>query len=92
MMLAGAMTLTLAGPALASTSLLGPGYANWFYACSGGRTMNLAIHHADGTMTQFSLGPGETIRSLVQRGDLEAWRCGGAVDPAARFQYIVTVP
>ncbi len=79
MMVAGVMMLAFAGPALASTSLLGSGNANWYYACSGGRTMNLAIRHADGTMTRFALGPGESVRRAVQRGDLEAWRCGGAV-------------
>jgi hypothetical protein len=92
MMLAGVMTLALAAPALAGTSLLGSGDANWYYACSAGRTMNLAIRHADGTMTRFALGPGESVRRPVQRGDLEAWRCGGAVDPRARFLYIVTMP
>ena len=89
-MFAGAMAL--AAPALAGTSLLGPGETNWFYACGGGRMMNLAIRHTDGTMTRFALGPGERVRRPVRRGDVEAWRCGGAVDPAARFLYIVTLP
>lgn len=91
-MLAGAMTLALAGPALASTSLLGPGYANWFYACSAGRAMNIAIRHANGTMTRFSLGPGAQTRTWVLRGDVEAWRCGAPVSRAAGFLSIVTVP
>ena len=90
--LAGAIALALAWPSLASTSLLGPGYANWFYACSGGRMMNLAIRHSDGTVTRFSLSAGEHARGPVQRGDLVAWRCGAPVDLAARFIYIVTEP
>jgi hypothetical protein len=92
MMLAGAMLLAPAGPALASTSLLGPGYANWFYACGEGRPMNLAIRHTDGTRTLFTLGPGARTRTWVRRGDVEAWRCGGPVARNALSLYIVTVP
>jgi hypothetical protein len=91
LMLAGALTLAAAGPALAGTSLLGAGYTNWFYACSDGRTMNLAIRHTDGTMTRFSLGPHDSMSGPVQRGDVVAWRCGGPVDPNAAFIYIVTL-
>jgi hypothetical protein len=92
MMFASAMIVALAGPVHASTSLLGPGYANWFYACGEGRPMNLAIRHTDGTMTRFTLGPGGRTRTAVRRGDVEAWRCGGPVARDARFLYIVTDP
>jgi len=92
MMLAGAITLALAEPVIAGTSLLGPGFTNWFNSCGGGRTMNIAIRHVDGTMTRFSLGPGEHERGPVQRGDRVAWRCDRPVERAAAFYYIVTVP
>jgi len=92
MMAAGAMIVALAGPVHASTSLLGPGYANWFYACGEGRPMNLAIRHTDGTVTRFTLGPHGRTRTWVLRGDVEAWRCGGPVARDARFLSIVTVP
>jgi hypothetical protein len=91
LLLAGAMSVALAGPVSAGTSLLGPGYTNWFYACSDGRAMNLAIRHSDGTLTRFSLGPGDSTRSTVERGDLVAWRCGAPVDRAGPFIFIVTL-
>lgn len=90
--LTGLTALAVTGPAFASTSLLGPGNANWFYACGGGQMMNFAIRHTDGSLTRFSLGPGESVRTAVQQGDVEAWRCGAPVDPAANFLFIVTVP
>jgi hypothetical protein len=86
------IALALAGPARAGTSLIQSGHTNWFYACSAGRTMNLAIRHADRTMTFFSLRPGERARGPVRRGDVVAWRCGAPVDTAARFIWIVTAP
>jgi hypothetical protein len=91
LLLAGVVSLAAVDSAFAGTSLLGDGYTNWFYACSAGRMMNLAIRHTDGTMTRFSLGPGDEVRGPVQRGDVVAWRCGGPVDPNARFIYIVTL-
>ena len=82
----------LSSPALAGSSLLGAGYANWFYECSGGRAMNLVIRHPDQTETRFSLQYGERTRTAVQQGDVVAFRCGAAVGPAQRFIYIVTAP
>ena len=91
-MLWGALALAIAAPALASTSLLRSGYVNWFYFCSAGQPMNIAIRHADGTMTRFSLGPGQRMRNWVQRGDVGTWRCGAPVSPDAGFVSIVTMP
>ena len=90
--LAGALILAPAGPALASTSLLGAGYSNWLDACSAGQPMTVAIRHADGTMTFFSLDAGQHERRWVRRGDVASWRCGGPVGPAAAFRTIMTVP
>jgi hypothetical protein len=91
--LAGGIALSLlAAPALAGSSLVAPGYANWFYFCGEGRPMNLAIRHDDGTYTLFSLSPGERTRSAVRRGDVVAWRCGAPVMSTAPFISITTVP
>jgi hypothetical protein len=90
--LAGAALSVVAVPALAGSSLLGDGSANWFYACADGMAMNLVIAHEDGTFTLFSLHPGERDRTAVRQGDRVAWRCGGPVTPGAAFIAIVTVP
>ncbi len=90
--LTGAAIVAAAIPAYAGSSLLGAGSANWFYACANSEPMNTVIGHRDGTTTQFSLLPGQTLRTQVRQGDGVAWRCGAAVTPADRFIYIVTVP
>jgi len=88
----GSAVVALAGAAGGQTSLLGAGETNWFYACGGGQTMNIAVRHVDRTTTQFSLQEGQSLRGLVRLGDMVAWRCGGPVPAAARYIYVVTVP
>jgi hypothetical protein len=90
--LGSALGALAAGPAQAGTSLLGAGETNWFYACGNDQAMNIVVRHVDRTTTAFSLLPGEHLRGFVRQGDVEAWRCGGPVDAAALYLYVVTVP
>jgi hypothetical protein len=91
-MLFGSAIALAAGTATASTSLLGAGETNWFYACGEGQPMNVVVRHLDRTVTEFTILPGQHLRSFVQRGDVEAWRCGGPVAATARYLNVVTVP
>jgi hypothetical protein len=91
-LLVAMLACTLAGPALAGSSLLSGGTANWFYACANGEQMSILVRHRDQTTTQFSLLPGQTLRTPVRQGDVAASRCDGRFVPAATFAYIVTMP
>ena len=86
------LACTLAVPALAGSSLLSGGTANWFYACANGEAMNILVRHRDRTTTQFSLLPGQTLQTPVRQGDVAASRCDGRFVSANTFAYIVTMP
>ena len=70
----------------------GAGETNWFYACAQGQPMNVVVRHLDRTVTAFTILPGQHLRTAVQRGDVEAWRCGGPVADTARYLNVVTLP
>jgi hypothetical protein len=88
------LACVFAGPALAGSTMRGSGYANWFYACANREPMNILILHRDQTITQFSLMPGQTVRTFVQLADRVATRCDDRSVPLGfdRFAYIVTAP
>jgi hypothetical protein len=88
------LACTFASPALAGSSMSRSGYANWYYACANGEPMNILIRHRDRTFTEFSLTPGQALRTFVQQGDLVATRCDSRSVPLTlnRFTYVVTMP
>jgi len=89
-----AIALAAAGSAHAGSTMWSGGTANWFYQCANREPMAIIIRHRDRTTTQFSLGPGETLRTQVQRGDVVATRCDDRFVPLGldKFTSIVTVP
>ena len=93
--LGAALTMMMAMaalPASAGSSALKGGVAEWFYFCGGeGQTMNIAIRHLDRSFTYIALRPHQRLRMAVQRGDVEAWRCGVPVPRDAGFYTITTL-
>ncbi len=82
----------LALPAQAGSTMWSSGTANWFYMCANSEPMNIYIRHSDRTITPFALGPGQSLRTFVQRGDMVTWRCDARAVPFDEFIYVVTVP
>ena len=80
-----------AAPAQAGSTMLSGGVADWFNACGARQPMNIAILHADRSVTQFSLAAHQRTRSLVRRGDMVSWSCGGAVLRTGEFHYVITL-
>jgi len=60
--------------------------------CANSEPMNIYIRHSDRTITPFALGPGQSLRTFVQRGDMVTWRCDARAVPFDEFIYVVTVP
>jgi len=82
----------LALPAEAGSTMWNDGVANWFYQCANGEPMNIYIRHRDRSITPYVLGPGRTLRTPVDRGDMVSWRCDARAVPFDQFIYIVTSP
>lgn len=92
--LAFMLACVFASPALAGSTMLGSGDANWFYECANREPMNILILHRDQTITRFSLMKGQTLRTFVHLADRVATRCDSRFVPLSfySFAYIVTVP